>query len=157
MKNNDNEMKENIRHLKETFDRFEHLLNNCSERIGVLEKDKEESKIKEAYDFQCSLCNFASNREGGLQIHLSRKHMIKPEDDIDTDFDSEIEEYLSSGVMGTDPQLWEDILFYLKSRDEKLLALECRKRALDEQFGTGYYLDQYPWILDRDLRNTVLK
>ena len=26
--------------------------------------------------------------------------MIKPEDDIDTDFDSEIEEYLSSGVMG---------------------------------------------------------
>ena len=86
--------------------------------------------------FKCEICDFSSNRENGLNIHLSRKHPTIEQldgnvdlvaDDIETEFDSEIEEYLSSGKIGTDPQLWEDLLFYLNNKEEKFLAIEARR------------------------------
>ena len=77
-------------------------------------------------------------------------------EDIDTEFDAEIEEYLSTGKMGTDPQLWEDLLFYLPNRDEKFLAIEARRQALNEEYGPNYYLSQHPWDHSY-LRYNVLK
>ena len=49
-----------------------------------------------------------------------------------------------------------ELLFYLNSKQEKLIALECRKLAFDEKYGIGYYLDQSPWALPHEMRNEIL-
>ena len=101
--------------------------------------------------FHFKLCDFESNRESGLNIHMSRKHKTLEQidghsefDDIDTEYDDEIEDYLKTGVLGSDGQLWEDLLFYLKRSKDKLEALEARRLAIERDEGIGYYLIKSP-------------
>ena len=115
IRNRDYEIQTTIGHFKELIAKFEILIEQFSVKAKQ-DVEIDEVKIKEINAFKCDKCNFSSNRENGLQIHSLRKHGgIKPEDDIETEFDLEIEEYLSSGILGTDPQLWEDLLWYLSS------------------------------------------
>ena len=51
-------------------------------------------------------------------------------EDYETEFDTEIEDYLSTGIFPDvdsvwHEQLWEDLLFYLRSRKDKLDALDA--------------------------------
>ena len=140
-------------------------MEKCSERLDVQkEVDNHEDVRNEA--FNCDFCEFFSNREKGLKIHMKRKHQpieqldgnYEEIDDFETEFDNEIEEFLSTGNMECiDPQFWEDLSFYLEGKEEKLLALETRKQALDKMYGIGFYLTQLPWNLGPDLWASYVK
>ena len=82
-----------------------------------------EGKIaEEAIEFKCEICDFSSNKESGLNIHMSRKHAVLEQIDgnieqpqeLNTEYNEEIEDYLKTGILGSEIQLFEDLLFYLK-------------------------------------------
>ena len=91
---------------------------------------------------------------------MSRKHAVLEQIDgnieqpqeIDTEYDKEIEDYLKTGILGSESQLFEDLLFYLKRRKDKLEALEARRQALEREYGMGSYLEMYPWSYPKDYR-----
>ena len=115
-------------------------------------------------EFNCEICDFKSNKESGLKIHMSRKHPVleqidgnteQPEE-FETEFDVEIEDYLSTGIFPEvdslwHEQFWEDLLFYLKSREDKLEALDAYRKALEKKKGIGSYLGYAPWTFFREL------
>ena len=83
---------------------------------------------------------------------MSRKHAVLEQIDgnieqpqeLDTEYDKEIEDYLKTGILGSESQLFEDLLFYLKRRKDKLEALEARRQALEREYGMGSYQEIYP-------------
>ena len=91
--------------------------------------------------------------------------------ELETEHDDEIEHYLSTGeIRETDPQVWEDILYYLGSntqdiisldskinREEKFLALEARKQAIDRKYGPGEYLEHIPWRYSAKILEEIFK
>jgi len=56
-------------------------------------------------------------------LHLQYIRKYAEMEDIETDFDEEIEECLTTGII---------------CREEKTMALEAKKRALDKQYGYGF-------------------
>ena len=119
-------------------------------------------------DFDCEICDFKSNKESGLKIHMSRKHPVLEQidgnteqiEDYETEFDAEIEDYLSTGIFPDvdsvwHEQLWEDLLFYLKSRKDKLEALDAYREALEKKKGMGSYLGYAPWKYPSELRKKM--
>ena len=133
--------------------------------------------------FDCELCDFKSNREAGVTIHMTRKHASIEQldgnteeevlDELETEWDDEIDYYLETGEFkNIHRKIWDDILYYLgrneqgidlmhwkKNREEKILALEARKRAIDRECGLGEYLNRYPWYRslyrDREIRDEI--
>ena len=112
--------------------------------------------------FDCELCDFKSNREAGVTIHMTRKHAIMEQldgnteeeevlDDLETEWNDEIDFYLETGEFRkTHRKIWDDILYYLggneqgihlmhwkKNREEKIFALEAWKQAIDRKKGLG--------------------
>ena len=83
---------------------------------------------------------------------MSRKHAVLEQIDgnieqpqeLDTEYDKEIEDHLKTGILGSESQLFEDLLFYLKRRKDKLEALEARRQALEREYGMGSYQEIYP-------------
>ena len=128
-----------------------------TEEVTKSDNVTEDSKAADetCLKFACDICDFKSNREIGLNIHMSRKHPIleqidgnteQPEE-IETEYDEEIEHYLRTGeIVETNIQLWEDLLHHLGSnRQEKLVALEAWKQCIDNKFGHGDHLEWHPW------------
>ena len=62
-----------------------------TEQVDKTEKLKEKDSAEQAY-FQCNICDFESNWENGLNVHMSRKHAnIEQLDGCDS-FDDELDE-----------------------------------------------------------------
>ena len=128
---------------------------NSDKEVNVTEEEKVADEA--SFEYPCEICDFKSNRESGLHIHMSRKHKTLEQidghseyNDIDTEYDDEIEDYLKTGVLGSGGQLWEDLLFYLKRSKDKLEALEARRFAIEREEGIGRYLlksDPEEWNL----------
>ena len=135
-------------------------------RKEEMERNGKKDAVQASFD--CEICDFKSNRESGLKIHMSKKHATIEQLDgnteevlqeLDSDCDDQIEHYLRTGeIAETNIQLWEDIMYYLGSnpqnltvlnakmnRQEKLIALEAWKQCIDNKFGPGDHLDWTPW------------
>ena len=108
-------------------------------------------------DFPCDLCDFRSNWENGLRIHMNRKHHrieqldgnVSVASDVDDDEKySGTEKYWKSGILGTCFQYFLDaneildicVLDVEVLNSEKLKVLEARKCAFGDDF--KYYP---PW------------
>ena len=103
-------------------------------------------------DFPCHICDFVSNWESGLQIHMSRKHSnIEQVDGNDTFTSEDLEEddkysgtshYWKTGRLGTVYQTFLDAnniidhsnLTEERKSHEKANVLEARKRAFGANF-----------------------
>ena len=126
--------------------------NRNNDKEDNVAEDNEKVADEASLEFPCEICDFKSNRESGLNVHMSRKHKTLEQidghseyNDIDTEYDDEIEDYLKTGVLGSGGQLWEDLLFYLKRSKDKLEALEARRLAIEREEGIGRYLLKSPW------------
>ena len=112
-------------------------------------------------DFSCDICDFKSNWENGLAIHISRKHakleQVDGSTSISEDFeDNENEKYSSTlrywkdGKLGTAFQSYLDAIEIIETSNlsedlkdvEKSKVLEARKKAFGSEF--EYYP---PWKL----------
>ena len=69
-------------------------------------------------------------------------------------YDDDIEDYLRTGTLkSSDKRLWEYLLYFLRDRDDVVIALEAYKKAIEKDHGTGSYLKFVPWKFDPDRRN----
>ena len=88
---------------------------------------------------------------------MARKHALieqldgsvdLSEDSRDVDHDEEIEHYLKTGQLGVHNLAWDRLLEWLKwlpNKEEKVIALEARKAALERKYGKGSFLRLRPW------------
>ena len=116
--------------------------------------DNEKSAEQAESDFQCDLCDFRSNWENGLNIHLARKHanieqLDGGNDAITEDIEYErTKHYWKEGRMGKAYQTFLDVVDILENSDfdvdtikeEKEKATLSRKKAFGEN-----YLYFPPW------------
>ena len=101
-------------------------------------------------EFQCGLCDFKSNWENGLRIHMTRKHPHIEQldgcdsirDDLEDDDNCMISRYWKEGKLGSIFQTYLDVLDIIekselseKSKDdERAKVLEARKDAFGKDF-----------------------
>ena len=120
----------------------------------VSEEEIETVAEKTKDSFECPICEFSSNSENGLGIHMGRKHRNVEQIDGCTDTDSlEIEErydrsenYWKTGRIGIAYHIFLDANFVVDASDlpeeekikEKDKILEARKAA----FGSSFH--QFP-------------
>ena len=141
---------------------------NAAEANTEQSSDASKEAVEASSEYACEICDFKSNKESGLNIHMSRKHPVLEQidgntedfEDFETEFDNEIEEYLSTGSFPESDslwyeQFWEDLLGYLKSRKEKLEALEAYRKLLEKKKGMGSYLGYAPWNYPSELREKM--
>ena len=86
---------------------------------------------------------------------MARKHALieqldgsvdLSEDSRDVDHDEEIEQYLKTGKLGVHNLAWDRLLeWLLPNKEEKVIALEARKEALERVHGKGSYTRFRPW------------
>ena len=121
-----------------------------SDKLAETARDLIAEKAKP--DFPCVICDFVSNWEGGLHIHISRKHSTieqvdgnnslvgdDPEEDLKYDISSH---YWKTGKLGTGYQAFLDANEIINASsldeesksDEKDKVLEARKCAFGERF-----------------------
>ena len=112
-------------------------------------------------DFSCDICDFKSNWEKGLTIHMTRKHakldQVDGSTSISDDFEDNENEKYSSTIrywkeekLGTAFQSYLDAIEIIETSDlsedlkdaEKSKVLEARKQAFGSEF--AYYP---PWKL----------
>ena len=64
---------------------------------------------------------------------------------------------MKTGVLSFDGngQIWEDLFFYLKTRKDKLEALEAYRQAIERKYGLGAYLRKAPWTYERKMRDEM--
>ena len=123
-----------------------------SESVVNLENKIDESAEKSEIDFSCLICDFRSNWENGLQIHMARKHcnieqfdgnVSVASDEVDDDKKySETYYYWKTGKLGTIFQSFidaNDIIgkINLEEEDkskEKEKVLQARKLAFGNNF-----------------------
>ena len=110
-----------------------------------LEKKPAEKAVD---DLSCLVCDFRSNWENGLRIHMSRKHSKLDQVDGNSDIDIEDEKYSGtnryweSGRLGTYYQGFLDANYIIETSDldeeakikEKEKVLQARKIAFGEDF-----------------------
>ena len=125
----------------------EKVETNDNSVVDVSVKETESENAEKARsDFPCLICDFHSNWENGLQVHMSRKHVrIKQVDGNTTvDDDDDIKycrtsPYWKTGVLGTVYQIFVDVNEIIETSelneyikiDEKAKALEARKATLE--------------------------
>ena len=72
---------------------------NSDKEVNVTEEEKVADEA--SFEYPCEICDFKSNRESGLHIHMSRKHKTLEQIDGHSEYnDDEIEDYLKTGVEG---------------------------------------------------------
>ena len=120
----------------------------------VSSTDKKDSTEKVCDTFECEICDFKSNWENGLRIHMSRKHSRIDQLDGQCDENVDDESYQGSnhywmkGWLGRAYQSYLDAEDTLKKCDlseadkdvEMAKLLEARKTALGSS-----YMDFPPW------------
>ena len=140
-----------------------------TKQISEERKDADEATSPaEEKEYLCELCDFKSNRENGLRIHMSKKHATIEQLDgnteevlaeLESELDDEIEHYLSTReIERTNSQILEDISYYLgnnkqrlivldseNNRQEKHHVLEAWKNCIDRKFGPGAHVEWNPW------------
>ena len=112
----------------------------------------EKSAEKAGNDFKCLLCDFTSNWENGLQIHMTRKHNTIEQIDGNSTFDGEetqddkqysgTQYYWKTGRLGTVFQSFLDANEIIENSNfetetknqEKEKILEARKSAFGDDF-----------------------
>ena len=101
-------------------------------------------------EFRCELCDFRSNWQNGLSIHMTRKHSKLEQLDGNDSFNeaseddkySSIEHYLKNGWLGSAYQTFIDAIEVIDACDlqedvrdiEKTKVLEARRCALGSNF-----------------------
>ena len=117
-------------------------------QAGRAAKTKEAEKAVK--DFICSICDFQSNWENGLQIHMSRKHnnidqMDGNNSSVEIDDDqkySKTDHYWKTGKLGTIFQSFLDANDLIEKSNleeevkskEKQKILQARKHAFGNDF-----------------------
>ena len=120
----------------------------------VVEETCEESAEQAKITFPCLICDFVSNWENGLQVHLTRKHASMEQidgndsyvgDDLDKDDEkySGTSHYWKTGRLGTVYQVFIDANDIIENsdlteeskNDEKEKILNARKTAFGPNFG----------------------
>ena len=125
----------------------------------VAEKATDESEKKEEAEeaiqrFECEICDFQSNWQNGLNVHMSRKHSKIDQLDGHADVSTDDEQYAGSkhywmkGWLGGAYQSYLDAYDTIENCDfsedeknvEKIKLLDARKAALGDS-----YLHFPPW------------
>ena len=120
----------------------------------VVEETCEESAEQAKITFPCLICDFVSNWENGLQVHLTRMHSSMEQidgndsyvgDDLEKDDEkySRTRHYWKTGRLGTGYQVFIDAndiidnsdLTEESKNDEKEKILNARKTAFGPNFG----------------------
>ena len=100
-------------------------------------------------EFPCQICDFVSNWQNRLKVHMSRKHENIEQVDGNTDSDDfgdkeylETDRYWKTGILGTIFQTFLDASLIVERSDlskdnkavEKAKILEARKHAFGQHF-----------------------
>ena len=100
-------------------------------------------------EFPCQICDFVSNWQNGLKVHMTRKHENIAQVDGNTDSDDfgdkeylETDRYWKTGILGTIFQTFLDASLIVERSDlskdnkavEKAKILEARKHAFGQHF-----------------------
>ena len=130
--------------------------------IGIKEELKEENLISISAEqvkdkYSCDFCDFESNWENGLSVHITRKHTIIEQLDGNDSVSDEMDEddkymktvhYWEHGILGTVFQTYLDVMDVIEKSDltEELKDLEKTKvlAARKEAFGKDFELFP-PW------------
>ena len=121
-----------------------------------LQKTAMDNKAEEAEKrFECILCDFHSNWENGIKIHMSRKHGnieqldgnidIEDENSIDEEYER-TEHYWEKGWLGRFYQTFLDATKIIEDskEEERKKLLEARKTALGECYHGANEVMPYP-------------
>ena len=117
-------------------------------------------------EYKCDKYDFSSNRETGLKIHKTKKHVtieqVDGNDSVSVDekeadlieyyreHNEDLEEYYETGELKSCGVLWDALMFdiYKYSSDpgkELLVALEAKKKVIEKRDGIGSYMEWNPW------------
>ena len=130
----------------------------CEHDNQAEEAEEDNTKTTEKVEYSCELCDFKSNWENGLRIHMTRKHSqieqldgnlsVVNEELYEDEKYADTEKYWKTGILSTVYQSFLDAneivdgsdLIEKEKEDEKAKILEARKCAFGDEF--KYYP---PW------------
>ena len=122
---------------------------NVKPADNVVATSAEQAKEK----FKCEICDFESNWENGLSVHVTRKHTIIEQLDGNDSLRDDMDEddkymktvhYWEQGMLGTVFQTYLDVVDVIEKSDlteemkdlEKTKVLAARKEAFGKDFDT---------------------
>ena len=136
----------------------------ATEKVTNDEQETAEDSEAQATSYKCELCDFQSNRESGLRIHMGRKHKTIVQldglnddlDDSDEEIEHDIELYLKTGnfhgIKGPLQAVWMDVVSIVSENiceeekgNEILNLLDAKRMIIEERNGPGSYKDFHPW------------
>ena len=148
-----NSQAEEVREVGVSEENVLQEVNNVAEKAAeeVCEDAEKEAEKVSLKQFECCVCDFVSNWENGLRVHMARKHSkIEQVDGVTDSQDDAIDEnydgskhYWAKGYLGAAYQSFLDANATIDDCDDipeeeketvKLKVLEARKSALGKNF-----------------------